>query len=579
MAERIIPKTINGKIYYYLHRTWREKINPSDQGKKRGSGKSRVRSQSLYLGSAESVVARLRENHLQAIEVRHRSFGFIAAIYQTALDIGLIDLLQTHFQGTCYGVANWLYFLLPMINRLESATSKEKMGNWALSTVLPTILEFDAKQLDSNSFWYATEEFISENDLRKQRQANPDLEDSLFVGLEDRLFNHIEEQLASTLQNQFDLSWDIILYDTTNFFTYFEEPLRSKLAQAGHNKASRHHLKQVGLAICVEKDWGIPLFHRVYRGNSHDSKAFPQVITELMEQIKTNLGQISNLVLVLDKGNNSEDNFTLLKDKIQWVGSLVPTHYPELLKKPISSYSGVWKEWSYYTCEDTIMGVKCQLVLTYYEPLARKQKHTIENGVEKLKKALQEKWKQYKRIPKKVTPGILSLIKKNRYGKYLQVKCKEGELTFHDTQNYGEQEPYFGKNLLFTDQLKASPPWVIEQYHSKDKVEDGFKLLKDPGLIRWQPMRHWTDTKIRAFAFCAVMSLVIIRVMELKAAKAGLQMSPAVLKEELTDLREITMIYQDKTSQTLISQRSSVQQKLWNLFKLGTWEKRLTYTN
>lgn len=89
-------------------------------------------------------------------------------------------------------------------------------------------------------------------------------------------------------------------------------------------------------------------------------------------------------------------------------------------------------------------------------------------------------------------------------------------------------------------------------------------------------MRHWTDTKIRAFAFCAVMSLVLIRVMELKAAQAGLQMSPAVLKEELSDLREITMIYEDKTAQRLISQRRSVQKKLWNLFQLGLCEKHLS---
>jgi hypothetical protein len=64
--------------------------------------------------------------------------------------------------------------------------------------------------------------------------------------------------------------------------------------------------------------------------------------------------------------------------------------------------------------------------------------------------------------------------------------------------------------------------------------------------------------------------------MELKAAKAGLQMSPTVLKEELTDLREITLIYDDKTAQRLISRRSSVQQKLWNLFQLGIWEKHLS---
>jgi transposase len=167
-------------------------------------------------------------------------------------------------------------------------------------------------------------------------------------------------------------------------------------------------------------------------------------------------------------------------------------------------------------------------------------------------------------------------MKKDRYGKYLNLAYQNGTLVFVSTDCYSKQEPYFGKNLLFTDQTGASAEWIIDQYHSKAKIEDGFKLLKDPGLIRWQPMRHWTDTKIRAFAFCAVMSLALIRVMELKAAKAGLKMSAAVLKEELTDLREMTMIYDDNTAQRVISQRSSVQQKLWDLFQLGIWEKHLS---
>lgn len=576
MAARIYPRTVNGKTYYYLQRSWREKLDPQATGKTRGSGKSRVRTEKIYLGSAGAILNKLQETPRQVLEARHRSFGFIMAIYQTALEIGLVDLLRDHFPGTCYGVATWLYFLLPMINRLEAATSKEKMGRWAAATVLPTLLRFDPKQLNSNSFWYATDAFISEHELKERRKENPPIEETLFVGLKDELFNQIEAKLATTLHQQFGLSWDIILYDTTNFFTYFEEPLRSQLARHGHNKASRHHLKQVGLAVCVEKEWGIPLFHRVYRGNSHDSTTFPQVINALMDQIKATLGEVKNLVLVLDKGNNSADNFALLKDQIQWVGSLVPAHYPQLLALPLSSYTGHFQEWTYYTCQRPVMNIACKLVLTYYDPLAKKQRHTIDKGVEKLKKRVLEKWRHYKRTPQKVPAGLLSMIKKDRYGKYLQLDYLNGALLFSSTERYRQQEPYFGKNLLFTDQPQASAEWIIEQYHAKDKIEEGFKLLKDPGLIRWQPMRHWTDTKIRAFAFCAVLSLVLLRVMERRAAQAGLQMSPSVLKEELTDLREITMIYDDKTAQRLISRRSSVQQKLWHLFQLGTWEKHLS---
>ena len=43
MSEKIYPKIINGKTYYYLQSTYREKINPNDKGKNRGSGKSKVK--------------------------------------------------------------------------------------------------------------------------------------------------------------------------------------------------------------------------------------------------------------------------------------------------------------------------------------------------------------------------------------------------------------------------------------------------------------------------------------------------------------------------------------------------------
>jgi transposase len=118
--------------------------------------------------------------------------------------------------------------------------------------------------------------------------------------------------------------------------------------------------------------------------------------------------------------------------------------------------------------------------------------------------------------------------------------------------------------------------WSITQYHAKDRIEDGFQLLKDPGLIRWRPTRHWTDTKIRAFGFCGVMALVLLRVMQRKAAQAGLRMSAAVLKKELTDLREVTVVYEGPSAHTPISRRSSVQQRLWEIFHLGIVEKQLT---
>lgn len=569
MAEHIYPKKIKGKVYYYLQRTWREKLQIGKESK------SKVRTKSIYLGTAISIMERLNKTR-KPIEVRHRAFGFVGAIYQTAVEIGLLDLLKEHICGERYGISKWLYFLLPIINRLQYATSKERMGIWAASTVLPDLLDFDPCQLNSRSFWYATEDVISEKALRERRKEHPDLADDLFAGLDDRVFGIIEEKLFGNLHKQLDLSWDVLLYDTTNFFTYLEEPVRSKLARTGHNKDYHHHLKQVGLAMCVDKEWGIPLFHRVYRGNSNDANTFVGIIDKLIMQIRKGFEQVENLVLVFDKGNNSQHNFRSLDGKVKWVGSLVPSHFSDLVDLPLKSYKGRWEKYKYYRCKRQVMGIECALVLTYNEELAHKQEHSLKRGIEKLKQKVQTRWAEYKRKPKHVPAGICTLIKGSPYGKYIRVECKDGHPTFQLTGAVKEKHKYFGKNLLFSSEPGAESGWIITQYHAKQKVENSFKLLKDPGLIHWQPTRHWTDTKIRAFGFCCVISLLLIRVMEFKAAQAGLKMSPSVLKEELSDLQECIMVYDKNTAETQISARSSIQQKLWNLFNLGIVEKQLT---
>lgn len=571
----IYPKTINGHKYYYAQKSVRVKLDSTTSGKSRGSGKSRVRTETIYLGTAETILNRIMETR-EPLEARHREFGFVAAVYQTALDIGLVDLLKTHIPGQRYGLPRWLYFLLPIINRLEHATSKEKMGAWAQRTVLPDLLGFDPKRLNSKSFWYATDDVISEKELRERREENPDIDDELFVGLDDKVFRTIEEELVNKLQRKYDLDGASFLYDTTNFFTYIEPPVRAKLPRPGHNKASRHHLKQVGLAMCVDKQWGIPLFHRIYRGNSQDSKTFALLVDELIDAMKAGFKSVDNLVLVIDKGNNSKDNFAKLKDELQWVGSLVVSQHADLYDLPLDDFEGQWEQHRYHTCKREVMGIECKLVLTYSGKLARKQKHTLQNGIEKLKRQIHEKWASYKRTPKSVPAGIETMIKNSRYKDYISLSCQDGQAHFERTDELDKKEKRLGRNLLFSNKLDSEPEWVITQYHAKDRIEDDFKLLKLPDLIRWSPCRHFTDTKIRAFGFCAIMALLIIRVMELKAEQAGIKMSPLLIKEELCDLKELTMVYDIDTAQTKISRRSSVQQRLWDLFELCTAEKQLT---
>ncbi|MBM3335162.1 hypothetical protein FJY63_10920, partial [Candidatus Sumerlaeota bacterium] len=65
-------------------------------------------------------------------------------------------MLKKHIPGGRFGLPRWLFFLLPIINRLGHATSKQRMGRWAEKTVLPQLLDCDCSRLTSKTFWCVT---------------------------------------------------------------------------------------------------------------------------------------------------------------------------------------------------------------------------------------------------------------------------------------------------------------------------------------------------------------------------------------------------------------------------------------
>jgi len=624
----IAEKNIDGRKYYYLQRSYRTKDAKT--------GRSKVKTSSIYLGKADKVLERLNQTK-RPLEVEQKDFGFIAALVQISHELGLIELLKQRFTGERFGVPRWLYFFLTILNRLQKASSKEQMAAWTQQTILPELFDFDPSALNSQSFWYATNDVIDEKMLQAVREAKhvlgvgvttgvisdedlaaasetldgsvseellnsikelisagitednakaaktakSKLSNDLFVDIDESIFHEIVEQLFDKIKSRFGIPESAILYDTSNFFTYIDEPTSSTLARTGHSKEFRHHLRQIGLALAVDKRYGIPFFYRVYRGNSHDSKTFGAVADELIEQIKGRFGDVNDLVLVLDKGNNSKENFQRLKGKIKWVGSLVPSNYRDLIEQDVTAFDIEYGDISYFATQRNIMGENCLVVCTYRPSLARKQCYTFYSGLSELTNAIQDKFDSYKERPMDSVPaGLKSMLKGNRYGKFLDLHVHNGRLTFAIKPSECEQaKRRFGKNLLFTDDSSADASWVIANYQSKYKIEDSFKLCKGVDLIRFRPIRHFTDTKICAFAFCCVIALMLIKVLELICADAGMIMSPNLIKAELTDIKAVTLVYGPKDLTTEITKRSTVQQKLWDLLRLSEVATRIPYTS
>jgi transposase len=397
--------------------------------------------------------------------------------------------------------------------------------------------------------------------------------------LSEDAFTRMEADLFTRIDALMGLSPETICYDTTNFYTYVDEPKRSELANTCHSKDSKHHLRHVGLLMAVERSHGIPLMSRVYRANSHDSKVFSAILADLVMTIKRLCGAGSELVIVLDKGNNSQENFDAMSGEISWIGALVPSHHPDLIDLEVSDYHGGWKGLRHYRCQKKVMDMQCAIVLTFNRATAAKQEHTLRRGIGKLKQEIRNKWAGYKRRPKELTPGIITMLEKSRYGSCLKVCARQGELLIEEDREQIEiRKKRFGKNLVFSNMLHAETGYLIDTYCQKQIVEDDFHLLKDPHIIRFRPIRHWTDSKIRAYAFCCVMSMALIRVMQWMAQRTGFKMGPELLKEELSDIQEVVMIYSQNNATRKITERSAVQEKLWEAFKLQEIEGQVVTT-
>ena len=284
-------------------------------------------------------------------------------------------------------------------------------------------------------------------------------------------------------------------------------------------------------------------------------------------------------MIILDKGNNSQENFDAMAGEISWVGALVPSHHRDLIELELSDYHGAWKGLRYYRCQKKVMDTQCAIVLTFNRATAAKKEHSLRRGIGKIKSEIEKKWAGYKRTPKQLTPGIITMLKRSHYGACLNVSVRQGELLMEeDSKQIEGRKKRFGKNPIFSNMLHAESGYLIDTYSQKQIVEDDFHILKDPHIIRFRPIRHWTDTKIRAYAFCCVMSMALMRVMQWTAQKTGFKMGPELLKEELSDIREVVVVYSHNNAARKITDRSAVQEKLWEAFSLQEIERQVVTT-
>src|SRR5919201_3384548 len=115
--------------------------------------------------------------------------------------------------------------------------------------------------------------------------------------------------LARAAVRRFELSADVLAFDTTNFDTHIATTTVCELARRGHAKSKRADLRVVGLGVLVSETGHVPLLHRTYAGNASDHK--------VLESCLDGLGQLHD---ALDdaEGRTQPAQRTIVRDGGSW---------------------------------------------------------------------------------------------------------------------------------------------------------------------------------------------------------------------------------------------------------------------
>jgi transposase len=561
----VISKVINGRRYYYLAVSARVE------------GKPRIVEQK-YLGSAEDIEAAMAGATVLPSRTRHLAFGDLAATWSVIEKLAVIDVVDEVIgvRRADAGASVGTYLAVAALNRVVDPCSKRAFADWWASTAGDHLVKITRSALDHRRFW-----------------------DAMHAVDTDALAE-IERRIAANAITVFGLDISSLALDMTNFATYIDSTNdRAPIAQRGKAKQKRSDLRLVGLGLVVTRDGGIPLLWHAYPGDRPDVTQFAGMIDELAARHRglgppaadPSAADPAELTVVFDAGQNSQPNFEhLTQAGLGYIGSLPPSDHDDLLAIPINDYARLDTFDGLHAVEVgriDALGRSHRGVLTHSADLHAGQARGL---TQTLAKAERELGKiaavlasgRGRRNRQQLTTAIDKITNKRWVRDLLQTTITgERPSTFRLTWRIDDhardalQQRLFGKRILITDRHTWTTIEVIAGYRSQSDAEFGFRQLKDPHVVSFSPIHHWTEHHIRVHAFYCVLALMIAHLMRRTARHAGLHLSVRELLNQLAGIQETVLLYPGPRgrpkARRMITDQTELQQQLFDTFELTRW--------
>ena len=566
----LYKKVISGKPYWYLREMgWAD-------------GKPKLVSE-RYLGTAAEIGALLdaREAAVLPERTRHLAFGDVGAAWGMLTDLGIAGIIDeaAGSRRADAGAGAGTYLVLAALNRLVAPCSKLAFADWWKSTAADRFTKIPARVLDHRRFW-----------------------DAMHAVTLDQL-EQASRQIAVKIVEASGVDVSSVALDMTNFATFIATGNgRAPVAQRGKAKQKRADLRLVGLGLVVTREDGIPLTWHAYPGDRPDVTQFPAMVDALKTQYEAACAaagadaDAAEVTVVFDAGQNSEANFAhLAATGLSWIGSVPASGCPDLCALPAARRVIVdTGRFGGLTACDTrraAYGAGRRAILTHSPELHAAQAAgfdgtTLAKAGHKLDELAATLARGKTRRPReKIAAEIEQITAKpwvRRVTRWQLAgeQSKDLRLTWSVDPAARQQleDEIFGKHVLITSHDDWPAAEVIAGYRSQSEAEFSFRQLKDPHVVSFSPMYHWTDHNIRVHVFTCVLALQIAHLMRRKARQAGLDLSVRQLLSQLSGIGETVLIYPSAggrpKARRMTTELTGNQPLLHDIFGLDRWAPR-----
>lgn len=411
----------------------------------------------------------------------------------------------------------------------------------------------------------------------------------------DQQLEKAQIEIARAAVRQFDLSTDVLAFDTTNFDTHIATTTAGELARRGHAKSKRSDLRVVGLAALVSETGHVPLLHRTYPGNGSDQAVLASCLD--------GLGKLHDALNDAEQGGPAACR-TLVRDGGSWSEPLEldldVEGYSTIISLPLSHGAAeLALEHAARRAAMKRLGGKLgdaraarwrtrvgeldrTLVVVESEELLRGQKRGIAVALRKARKELRqlERRAASGRIQREALESrVQKALQREHLSEFVVATVQEhgGKVSLQWQVDAARrrllERTRLGRRVLCTDRHIWSTGRIVHAFRGQWNVEELFRRAKKGGVVPWGPSHQWADGSLRWHTFATVIGLMLVSLarMALGSRQSARSMMEGLAEIQATMVQVRTKGRGRRATVLLAPELTAEQRKAVRVFDLQRW--------